>query len=67
MVCSQIHTPATLLNHIHMHLINRNFLAILYCLEPCLFFFLLFQAAAAKASAETINVLLLLVAGFVLS
>jgi len=54
MVCSQIHAPATLPNHIHMHLMNRNFLAFLYCLEPRLFLcFFLFQAAAAKASAET--------------
>jgi len=37
MVCSQFYAPATLPNHIHMHLMNRNFLAMLYCLEPRLF------------------------------
>jgi hypothetical protein len=38
MVCSQIHAPPTLPNPIHMHLTNRNFLSILYCLEQRLFF-----------------------------
>jgi hypothetical protein len=38
MVCSQIHAPATLPNPIHMHLLNRTFLAILYCLETLCFF-----------------------------
>ena len=52
MVCGQIHAPATLPNHIHMHLVNRNFLAILYCLEPRLFF--LSKANDAKASEEPI-------------
>jgi hypothetical protein len=48
---------------------NRNFLAILYCLEPHLFFlsFFLFRAAAAKAFAEPIYALLCLVAGYALS
>jgi len=36
----QIHAPATFPHHIHMHLMNRKFLAILYCLEPHLFFFI---------------------------
>ena len=52
MVCGQIHAPATLPNHTHMHLVNRNFLAILYCLEPRLFF--LSKANDAKASEEPI-------------
>ena len=37
MVCGQIHAPATLPNHIHMHLKNSIFLATLQSSRPRLF------------------------------
>jgi len=52
MVCGQIHASATLPNHIHMHLMNSNFLAILYCFGTL--FVILCQANDAKACDETI-------------
>ena len=52
-VCGQIHPPATLLNYVHMHLMNSKFLASLYSSKPRMFVFMLSNWCLSFPSKQT--------------